>query len=73
MNESDFANLYIERILNEVGELTKIKLMNETRIIFLEKQLVELAAKVETLTAAQEKQSKKVTRLREVDTSSGTF
>jgi len=69
MNESDFANLYIERILNEVGELNKIKLMNETRIIFLEKQLVELAAKVETLTVAQEKQSKKVTRLREVDTS----
>jgi len=73
MNESDFANLYIERILNEVGELTKIKLMNETRIIYLEKQLIELAGKVETLNAAHEKQGKKVTRLREVDASSGTF
>ena len=49
MNDAEFANMYIERILNEVGELTKIKLMNETRILFLERINAEQARQLESL------------------------
>jgi hypothetical protein len=47
MSEADFANQYIERVLNEVVELTKIRLMSETRIAYLEKQVAALVAKLE--------------------------
>lgn len=55
MNESDFANLYLERIMNEVTELTKIRMMNETRISFLEKINAEQAKQLESLMQSIEK------------------
>ncbi len=71
MNDSDFANLYIERVLNEVNELTKLKLMNETRILFLEKTIAELNAKIEANEKTRMKTNKK--RLSDELDNSGTF
>jgi hypothetical protein len=49
MNETDFFNMYVERIINEVLELTKLKMINETRILFLEKSMLDLTKKIENL------------------------
>jgi septal ring factor EnvC (AmiA/AmiB activator) len=51
MTDTNFVNLYIERLVAEVCELTKIKLMNETQILFIEKQSIELSNQVNTLAA----------------------
>lgn len=55
MDEAAFANQYIERILNEIFELTKLKLINETRILFLEKVNVEQSKQLESLMGQIEK------------------
>jgi hypothetical protein len=71
MDDALFANMYIERILAEVTELTKIKMMNETRILYLERQVNDLDIKINTLTHQAEK--KKAPKLREVVDNSGEF
>jgi hypothetical protein len=63
--EVDFANLYIERILNEISELTKLKLLNETKITFIERQNQELLDRIEELEKVVGKASKKVIKLKE--------
>lgn len=60
MNEAEFANMYIERIVNELTELTKIRLMNETRILYLEKEIAELKEQL----SQQEVVSRPVERMR---------
>jgi hypothetical protein len=70
MTETDFFNLYVERILQEVAELTKLKLLNETRILFLENNKKELLAQYQTLLEKQEKIQKKAAKqTKEVNTS----
>ncbi len=49
MSDTEFANMYIEKVINEVVELTKIRLMSETRIAYLEKVNAELQATVDVL------------------------
>lgn len=49
MSEAEFANMYIERILNEVTELTKMQLINETKITYLETVNGILAKQIQTL------------------------
>ena len=45
MNDADFVNAYIDRLLNEITELTKFKLLLETRIHILEKTNASLQPK----------------------------
>lgn len=59
----EFVNAYIERLVHEVQELTKTKLLNETRITMLEKANADLVEKNDKL---EEKNSKK--KPKEVDT-----
>ena len=62
MNESDFANLYIERILTEVSELTKIRMLNEAKISYIEKMNTVLAEKVTNLENELEKNKTKINK-----------
>lgn len=59
----EFVNAYIERLVHEVQELTKTKLLNETRITMLEKANADLVEKNDKL---EEKNIKK--KPKEVDT-----
>jgi hypothetical protein len=63
----EFVNAYIERLVQEVGELTKSKLLNDARLKYMESVNTKLLQKVEDLEKQVEKQSKKKTK--EVDTS----
>jgi hypothetical protein len=45
-----FVNTYIERLIAEVFELTKLRIMNETRLIFTEQQNAQLVNQVTALT-----------------------
>jgi nitrogenase subunit NifH len=49
MSEVDFVNLYIDRIINEVIELEKVKLLNEARIAFMEKVNADLVVERDEL------------------------
>lgn len=63
----EFVNAYIERLVNEVQELTKTRLLNETQIKVMENVNKDLLAKIERLEKVEEKNSKK--NKKEVDTS----
>ena len=60
-DQSLFANMYIEKVLGELIELTKIRLMNETRIAYLEKVNADLL--VQTQTQIQEEVKKNKVKL----------
>lgn len=64
--DADLVNMYMQRLLKEVDDLTKNRLLLETRISYTESLNVELTKKVEELEAQIEKFSKKK---KEVDTS----
>lgn len=72
MDQQEFVNLYIERIVKEVEELTKARLLNEAKTAYLEKVNTLLLEKVEQLEAQLEKQNKKINK-KEVNTSADTF
>lgn len=63
----EFVNAYIERLVKEVQEVTKTRLLLETQIIMLEKVNTDLLAKVDKYEKAEEKAAKKSKK--EVDTS----
>jgi hypothetical protein len=63
----EFVNAYIERLVQEVGELTKSRLLNDARLKYMESVNAKLLQKVEDLEKQVEKQSKK--KPKEVDTS----
>lgn len=65
--EADLVNMYMQRLLKEVDELTKNRLLLETRLGFTEVQNVELSKRIEDLETQLEKQSKRTKK--EVDTS----
>jgi hypothetical protein len=65
--DTEFVNLYIERIVKEVEELTKARLLNEAKTSYMEKANQKLIARIEELEKLIEKQNKKKTK--EVDTS----
>lgn len=64
----EFVNAYIERLVKEVQEVTKTRLLLETQILMLEKVNTDLLAKVDKYEKAEEKTAKKSKK--EVDTSS---
>jgi hypothetical protein len=65
--EVEFVNAYIERLIQEVQELTKTKLLNEAKLKYMESVNTKLVRKTEELEKQIDKQSKKKTK--EVNTS----
>ncbi len=53
----EFVNAYIERLVREVGELTKNRLLLETQLMIAEKSNLELTEKVSQLEQTLEKQN----------------
>lgn len=68
----EFVNAYIERLVREVQELTKTRLLNEAQITLFEKVNRDLLARIEKLEEKSVKKSKKEQeKEKEVDTSEG--
>lgn len=66
--EIDFVNAYIERMIQEIMELTKSRLLNEARVSYIESVNQKLLLKIEELESQIEKQNKR--KAKEVNTSS---
>jgi retron-type reverse transcriptase len=64
----DLVNIYITRILKEVEELTKNRLLIETQLLYTEQINVSLSQKIKQLEEQLEKQNKKLNK-KEVNTS----
>jgi len=65
MSDANFANMYIEKVVNEVLELTKVRMMNETRIAYLELEIAELQTQLEALKTKKNINKSKVNTLLE--------
>jgi cell division protein FtsB len=65
--EVEFVNAYIERLIQEVQELTKTKLLNEAKLKYMESVNTKLVRKTEELEKQIDKQNKNKTK--EVNTS----
>ena len=57
--QADLYNMYVERLLKEIEELTKNRLLVDTQLKFTEKMNADLQIKVQELEAQLEKQVKK--------------
>lgn len=68
----DLVNLYIERLLNEIGELTKTRLLLDTQLKFTEMLNVQLQTKINELETALEKLNNRKSK-KEVNTSDEQF
>jgi hypothetical protein len=66
--QAEFVNAYIERLVEEIVELTKNRLLNEARIKYTESVNVKLSQQIQELELQLEKLNKK--KAREVNTSS---
>lgn len=66
--DPEIVNIYIERLLNEVAEGAKSRILLETRLKYAESINVNLTARIQQLEAQLEKQNKKITK-KEVNTS----
>ena len=69
--EVEFVNAYIERMIQEIVELTKSRLLNEARVSYIESVNKKLLLKIEELESQIEKQNKR--KAKEVNTSSEAF
>jgi len=58
----NLINVYIDRLLREVSELTKTKLLLESQIIVTEQLNTELNKQIEAYQKAEEKQLKKAAK-----------
>lgn len=67
----DLVNIYIERLLNEVGEGVKTRILLETQLKFTEMMNSQLQLKINELESQIEKLNKK--KSKEVNTSAETF
>jgi hypothetical protein len=65
--EVEFINAYIERMIQEIVELTKNRLLNEARLTYIESVNKKLLLKIEELESQIEKQNKR--KAKEVNTS----
>ena len=68
----DLVNLYIERLLTEVGELTKTRLLLDTQLKFTEMLNTQLQTKINELETQIEKLNNKKSK-KEVNTSDEQF
>ncbi len=64
---TDLVNIYIERLLNEVGELTKTRILLDTQLKYTEMLNANLSEQLKQLQSQIEKLNKK--KSKEVDTS----
>ncbi len=64
---TDLVNIYIERLLNEVGELTKTRILLDTQLKYTEMLNANLSEQLKQLQSQVEKLNKK--KFKEVDTS----
>jgi len=69
--EIEFVNAYIERMIQEIVELTKSRLLNEARVSYIESVNKKLLLKIEELESQIEKQNKR--KIKEVNTSTEAF
>lgn len=67
----EIVNIYIEKLLNEVVEGTKSRILLETQLKYTEKLNADLLLQLNQLQDQQEKQNKKINK-KELD-SSETF
>ena len=67
----DLVNIYIERLLNEVGEGVKVRILLETQLKYTELMNEQLQLKINQLESQVEKLNKK--KSKEVNTSVETF
>jgi len=67
----EFVNAYMERLVLEVGELTKTRLLNEARLKYMESVNTRLLQQIQDLEKQIEKQNKK--KAKEVNTSIEDF
>ncbi len=51
MDNNEFMNTYVERLIGEIVDLTKHRMLIDTKMIFTEKMNQVLAAKVQELEA----------------------
>ena len=65
----EIVNLYIERLLKEIEELTKNRLLIETQLRYTENLNASLQEQINQFRLQQEKQNKKLNKGKEVDTS----
>lgn len=63
----DLVNIYIERLLNEVGEGVKTRILLETQLKYTEMMNIQLQTKINELESQFEKLNKK--KSKEVNTS----
>jgi len=64
----EIINMYIERLIKEIEELTKARLLIETQLQYTEKMNADLQTKLKQTEDQLEKQSKKLNK-KEVTTS----
>ena len=65
--EVEFVNAYIERMIQEIVELTKSRLLNDARLSYIESVNKKLILKIEELESQIDKQNKR--KAKEVNTS----
>jgi hypothetical protein len=70
--QPDLMNLYIARLLKEIEELTKSRLLTETQLQYTQSLNAVLNEQIKELELAAEKQSKRINK-KEVNTSDTTF
>lgn len=69
----EIINMYIERLLQEVAEGAKSRILLETQLRYTESMNVELSKKIQQLELQIEKQSKKTYKSKEADSSLDSF
>jgi chaperonin cofactor prefoldin len=63
----ELFNLYVEKLLNTVSELTKSTILQSAQITFYERQIAGLNSKVEELQKALDKASSKTKKNESTD------
>jgi len=58
--DAEFINVYIEKLVNELVELTKTRLLLETQLVIASKTVTSLTSENEKLQAAINKKSSKI-------------
>lgn len=58
--DAEFINVYIEKLVNELVELTKTRLLLETQLVIASRTVTNLTSENEKLQAAINKKSSKI-------------
>jgi hypothetical protein len=58
--DAEFINVYIEKLVNELTELTKTRLLLETQLVIASRTVTSLTSENEKLQAAINKKSSKL-------------